>query len=81
MVLLSVPWIGVSADRDHVQAVGPKKPQETDFEEMVHKVEEGFLGHQSFQGVAMHNYDRYRRLAPDSARSRVFQCFDSKPKN
>ncbi|MGQ0659220.1 MAG: TolC family protein [Chromatiales bacterium] len=56
-------WVGVSADPTHL--CGPMV--DGDFEAMMREVDEGLAKYDVLQGVAVHEYDRYRKLVTDSA--------------
>ena len=60
-------WIGISADPAQLRGVGPEQPAEADLEKLVLQVEAAFLGNQTLLGIAIHDYDRYRRLTPAAA--------------
>jgi cell division protein FtsN len=54
-------WVGLSADPAHLpRAAG--RPLDAELEELALLVESAFREQQSFLGVAIHDYERYRRL-------------------
>jgi hypothetical protein len=57
-------WVGISADPAHLPANSHGGPAESDLEAIAAPVEATFGQHSCFLGVAIHDYARYRRLAP-----------------
>jgi outer membrane protein TolC len=55
-------WIGISADPAHIRSSSQGRPLETELEDMIAQIQAAFSGRQSLLGVAIHDYDRYRRL-------------------
>jgi hypothetical protein len=54
-------WVGLSADPEHLPPVKPGKKLEPELEKLARQVERSLAGRPAFRGVAVHDYDHYRR--------------------
>lgn len=54
-------WVGLSADPEHLPPVRPGKKLEPALEKLARQVERSLGGRPAFRGVAIHDYDHYRR--------------------
>ena len=57
-------WVGLSADPAHLPSGSPGGSAESDLERIALAVEGAFRHRRSFLGVAIHDYNLYRRLPP-----------------
>ncbi|HXE89739.1 MAG TPA: hypothetical protein VNK82_02120 [Terriglobales bacterium] len=54
-------WVGLSADPEHLPRAKPGKKLEPALEKLAREVERSLAGRTAFRGVAIHDYDHYRR--------------------
>jgi hypothetical protein len=54
-------WVGLSADPAHLPSVKPGRKLEPQLEKLARNVEKSLAGRPAFRGVAVHDYDHYRR--------------------
>ncbi len=54
-------WVGLSADPAHLPPVKPGRKLEPELEKLAQSVERSLARRPAFRGVAIHDYDHYRR--------------------